>query len=122
MAKTTVAPKEKVENVENAPVEENKTISLMPNWENTKTWLMLCKQMLSQRDKKESLTSLFRKVDNAATEAEKFLILANAADEQIKKIEKKLETLKSISEIARYENALCLKRDVKPWQKQKIGN
>jgi len=113
MAKTTVAPKEKVENVENTPVEESKTISLMPNWENTKTWLMLCKQMLSQRDKKESLTSLFRKVDNAPTEAEKFLILANAADEQIKKIEKKLETLKSISEIARYENALCLKRDVK---------
>lgn len=111
-----VAKKEvvkEVKNVENVEHVEEGRISLMPNWENTHTWLLLCRQILSQRVKTPTATALLKKVDKAETEKEKFCLMYSFADEQIKFYEKRIETLKSVSEIANYETSICMKRDDK---------
>lgn len=97
--------------VEKVEQDEVTTVTLMPNWENTATWLMVCRQILTQKVRTPSSSALFNKVDKEPKDKVKFALIYSFAEEQIKIHEKRIETLKSISEIARYETSICMKRD-----------
>lgn len=108
MAKKAEVKESNVENVEQNNVEY---VNLTPNWENTKTWLFMCRNVLGQRFKTDSASRMFQHVDNAKSNSEMFKIYGDFAQKQIDFLNKRIETLKSIVEVARYEEQLCLKKE-----------
>lgn len=90
-----------VENVENKTIEE-KTIDLTPNWENTKTWLMVCTQGIEGFEKQHKTSTFINKVNKAKTDKEKFALIAEHC-------KAKKEFYESIHEIAFYETSVCMK-------------
>lgn len=88
-----------------------KEISLMPNWENTATWLHICSQIVMQKGKSPSPSALLKKVDNAKMDSEKFKLLDTFAVSEVMRLNKRIESLTSVAEIARYEISICLKKE-----------
>ena len=103
-ATTTAASTE--ENKKEEMVETGR-ISIMPNWENTKSWLMVCKQMIT----KKGTGRILANIEKANKDSEKFGIIAEYAERQIAAAEKEIENLKSVLEIAKYEKVICEKKE-----------
>lgn len=108
-----MATKAKAEEVEKTTEQKTKVtnVNIMPNWENTNNWLMVCKNIVGQRFRTPSASSLIKKVDNTKSNAEKFALIAKFTDEQIDFLKKRMDSLKSISEVAHYEEELCKKKE-----------
>ena len=115
MAKKTESPEVKqVENVEDKKVDvEIGEVNIMPNWENTPTWLHVCSQLAIALNKKkgESVTVLLKNIDKTKTDIEKFSMYSLYADKRMKQLDEMKESFKSMKEIADYQvHLLSLKK------------
>lgn len=91
-------------NVENIEKKNEEYVSILPNWENTKTWLMVCTQGIEGYEKQHKVSNLLNKVNKEKSEKEKFALISEYC--KLKK-----EFYESIHEVAFYETSICMKKE-----------